>query len=81
LFDFDILRTTKEGTAAPRKVYVSIHNSLKYHRNVTKQTNPLHVDNLSKNTYVAILEAFRGILKKQRMKISVFPNVIFFKIV
>jgi hypothetical protein len=36
---------------------------LKYHRSVTKQTNPLKVDNLITNKSVTIVEAPRRILK------------------
>jgi hypothetical protein len=51
-----------------------VHDSLKCHRNVTKQTNTLQVNNLFKNTSVAILEASRR-LNTQCVKISVLANV------
>jgi hypothetical protein len=66
----------KEQTTALRKLHVSrVHNSLKCHRNVTKQTNPLQVDNLITNKSVAILEASRRILNTQCVNVYVLANV------
>jgi len=66
----------KEQTATLWKPYrcQRVDNSLKCHRNVTKQTNSLHVDNLITNKPVAILEASRRILNAY-FKISVLANV------
>jgi len=52
-----------------------VHKSLKCHRNVTKQTNPLQVDTIITNNCVEILEASRRILNTQCAKIYVPANV------
>jgi hypothetical protein len=60
LSDFDNLWTTKKGTDSSivETTHVSrVHDSLKCHRNVTKQTNTLQMDNLITNKSVAISEA------------------------
>jgi hypothetical protein len=75
---FDILLTTKERTDSSimEIVHVSrVHDFLKCHRKVMKQTNPLQVDNLITNKYVAILEAFRRILNIECVEIFVCVNV------
>jgi hypothetical protein len=51
---------------------VKISQFLKCHRVVTKQTNPLQVDNLITNKFVSILEASRRILNTQCVDISVY---------
>jgi hypothetical protein len=54
----DILWNTKERTDSTtvETICVSrVHNSLKCNRNVTKQTNPLQVDNLITHESVGIL--------------------------
>jgi hypothetical protein len=48
-----------------------VHSSVKCHRNVIKETNPLQVDDLITNKSVAMLEASRRILKMQYIKINV----------
>jgi len=71
LSDFDVLWTTKVRTdnSIVETVHVSrVHNSLKCHRNVTKQINPLQVDDLITHKSVAILEASRRILNTQYVK-------------
>jgi hypothetical protein len=55
----------KEQMTALWKIYMSrVHNTSKchFHSHVTKQRNPLQVDNLIKNKRVAILEASRRTL-------------------
>jgi hypothetical protein len=56
-----------------------IHDSLKRHRNVSKQTNPLQMDNLITNKPVAISEASRRIMNTQCVKIPVLANLKIFK--
>jgi len=57
-------------------IHVSrVHDSLKCHRNIIKQINPLKVNNLIINKCVAILEAFRRILNTQCVSIFVLMNV------
>jgi hypothetical protein len=66
----------KEETATLWKLQVSrVHNSLKCHRNVTKQTNLLQVDNLITNKSVSNLKASRRILYTQCVKTYVLANV------
>jgi len=67
----------KEQTALWKLHVSGIHDFLKCHRNVTKQTNPLHVDNLIMNKFVAFLEATR-ILNTHCVKTYVLANVNFF---
>jgi hypothetical protein len=52
-----------------------VHYSLKCHRTVIKQMNPLQVNNLITNKSVAILEASRRIMNTQCFKISVLLSV------
>jgi len=66
----------KEKMAAMRKLDMSrVHNYLKCHRNVSKQANPLQVDNLITNKYVGILEASKRTLSTQCVNISVLAHV------
>jgi len=75
LSDFYVLWTTKERSIM-ETIHVSrVHDTLKCHRNVTKQINPLQVDNLITNKVVAILEASRRTMNTQCTKISVLANV------
>jgi hypothetical protein len=65
LSDFDVLSTTNKRTdsSTVETIHASgVQDSLKCHRNVTKQTNPLQVDNLIIDKSVATLEASRRIL-------------------
>jgi hypothetical protein len=65
----------KKDSSTDEIIYMSrIPNSLKCQRNVTKETNPLQVDNLIINKSVTILETSRRILNKC-VNISVLPNV------
>jgi hypothetical protein len=58
-----LLDYRRKDNSSVETVHVpSLHNSLKCCRNVTKQNNPLQVDNLITNKAVAILEASRGVL-------------------
>jgi len=52
-----------------------LHDSVKCYRNVTKQTNPLQVENLITNKSVVNLEAPRRIFKTQCVKISILANM------
>jgi hypothetical protein len=66
----------KEQAAA---IFMSrVRDSLKCHRNVTKQTNPLQVDNLITNKSMAILEASRSIVNTHCLKTYVLANVKMF---
>jgi len=58
LSDFEILRTTKERRESSIMEIVHVKSSqfLKCHRNATKQTNPLQVDNLITNKSVKPLQ-------------------------
>jgi hypothetical protein len=81
LSDFDVLWVTKERTDSSiiEVIHPSrVHNSLTYHRNGSKQTNPLQVDTSITNKSVAISEASRRILNSQCVKIFL-ANVKFLK--
>jgi hypothetical protein len=70
--------TTKERTHSNTEeiIYESrLDEFLKCHRNVTKKTNLLQVDNLSTNKSMAIFEAPRRNMNTQCVKISLLSNV------
>jgi len=78
LSNFDVFWTTKErtGNSIVESIRVSrVHDSLKCHRNVTKQTNPLQLDDLVTNKSAGILEASRRILNTQCVEPAVHANV------
>jgi hypothetical protein len=77
LSDVDILWTTKERTDSNimKTVCVKISQFLKYHRNVTKKTNPLQVQNAITVKSLAILEVSIRILSTQCIKISALAKV------
>jgi hypothetical protein len=57
-------------------IHVSkVQDSLKCHRIVTKQTNPLQVDNLITNKSYALCKASKRIVKTQYVKTYALANV------
>jgi len=77
LSDFDILQTIKGRTDSSIEETICmsrVHDSLKCHRSVTKQSNLLQVDNFITYKFLAILEASRRILNTHCVKISVLPK-------
>jgi hypothetical protein len=78
LSDFDILWTTKERKDSSTEETINVqnvHKLLKCHRNASKQTNPLQVDDLITNKSLAIFEASRRIMDTHSVKMPLHANI------
>jgi hypothetical protein len=79
LSDFDVLQTTKENSSLVGKCQ-RVYNSSKCHGTVTKQTNPLQVDNVITYKSVATLDTCRRILNPQKLHSckceKIFKNIV-----